>query len=165
MLMPIKGQKGFTIVELLIVIVVIAILATISIVAYNGVQGRARDAKRQGDMSHIIKLLELYHADNGGYPICSGTGPYTAGGTVSSGGVTACLAGELVPAYAASLPVDPVNVAPRSYYYAVGYQKNGTNSYTGNQTDNYILGTNMDGGGTNYSGWGVTLNYLHGSSY
>lgn len=47
MLMVSNRQKGFTIVELLIVIVVIALLATISIVAYNGVQGRARDSKRQ----------------------------------------------------------------------------------------------------------------------
>ncbi len=164
MLMPTKRQEGFTIVELLIVIVVIAILATISIVAYSGVQGRARDAKRQADLSTIVKLLEVYHADNGGYPTCSGTGTYVPLSTANSGSMTSCLTGELISTYAASLPADPVNVSPALYWYAVGYRKTGTNTYTGDLTDNYILGARMDGGGPNYSGWGVTLNYLLGSS-
>ena len=50
-------QKGFTIVELLIVIVVIAVLATISVVAYNGVQDRARQAKISSDIGTIIKAV------------------------------------------------------------------------------------------------------------
>ena len=44
--------KGFTLVELLIVIVVIAILAAISIVAYNGIQQRSRDSAAAGSASH-----------------------------------------------------------------------------------------------------------------
>lgn len=49
----ITKQRGFTIVELLIVIVVIAILAAISIIAYNGIQSRARDAQRSNDIATI----------------------------------------------------------------------------------------------------------------
>ena len=59
-------QRGFTIVELLIVIVVIAILAAISIVAYNGIQQRASDAKIKSAASQVIKAIQIYSADNGG---------------------------------------------------------------------------------------------------
>lgn len=61
-------QRGFTIVELLIVIVVIAILAAITIVAYNGIQKRARDAERAQDISSIQKVLEVYYVDKGYFP-------------------------------------------------------------------------------------------------
>ena len=55
-----KKHTGFTIVELLIVIVVIAILAAITIVAYNGVQQRARDARRATDLSNIAKGIQRW---------------------------------------------------------------------------------------------------------
>jgi prepilin-type N-terminal cleavage/methylation domain-containing protein len=50
-----KKQTGFTIVELLIVIVVIGILAAITIVAYNGIQDRARTAQINADMQSLDK--------------------------------------------------------------------------------------------------------------
>jgi len=58
-------NTGFTIVELLIVIVVIAILASISIVAYNGIQARARDSQRKSDLATIAKGLAIYNVDAG----------------------------------------------------------------------------------------------------
>jgi len=63
-----KTQSGFTIVELLIVIVVIAILATISIIAYNGVQEKAKVATLQTDLSNSSKQLKLYEAAYGSFP-------------------------------------------------------------------------------------------------
>lgn len=53
-----KKQKGFTIVELLIVVVVIAILAAITIVSYNGIQNRAKSSVVQNDVNQAIKQLE-----------------------------------------------------------------------------------------------------------
>ena len=63
-----RKQKGFTIVELLIVIVVIAILAAISIVAYNGIQNRANDTAIKNDLAQAHKKLEIYRVDKTNFP-------------------------------------------------------------------------------------------------
>lgn len=65
-------QSGFTIVELIIVIVVIGILAAITIVAYNGIQQRGRDAQRKSDLTAIAKAMSVYKIDNGPMYIGSG---------------------------------------------------------------------------------------------
>jgi len=67
-----RKQKGFTIVELLIVIVVIAILAAITIVAFNGIQTRAFNSRVQSDIKNVQKLVEAYNALNGSYPSTGG---------------------------------------------------------------------------------------------
>ncbi|MEO5949814.1 MAG: type II secretion system protein [Candidatus Saccharimonadales bacterium] len=64
-----KSEKGFTIVELLIVIVVIGILASIVIVAYNGVQGRAKSSKALTNARAVQDSAEAYNGDNGSYPL------------------------------------------------------------------------------------------------
>lgn len=64
-----KGNSGFTIVELLIVIVVIGILAAITIVAYSGITARANGAKAQSNADSAQKVAETYNADTGAYPI------------------------------------------------------------------------------------------------
>lgn len=66
-----QGQKGFTIVELLIVIVVIAILAAITIVAFNGIQDRANNTAVQSDITAFSKKIELWKVDSGTYPTFS----------------------------------------------------------------------------------------------
>ncbi len=68
-----KTSAGFTIVELLIVIVVIGILATITIVAYSGIQNRARDTQRVQDIKAITKALEVYKIQTGDYPLAVGS--------------------------------------------------------------------------------------------
>ncbi len=61
-------RHGFTIVELLVVIVVIAILAAVTIVAFNGVQERARAASVASALNQAAHKMELYSVDNGIYP-------------------------------------------------------------------------------------------------
>ena len=71
-----KTKSGFTIVELLIVIVVIGILAAITIVAYNGIQTRAKNAKTVNAAVQWVKALKLYNAEKGSWPTeysCLGT--------------------------------------------------------------------------------------------
>ncbi|RZM11724.1 MAG: prepilin-type N-terminal cleavage/methylation domain-containing protein [Pedobacter sp.] len=106
-----QKQKGFTIVELLIVIVVIGILAAITIVAFNGIQTRGYDGRRTSDVSNVKKALELYKADEGQYP--------AACGADNSGCQVSALSSFLVPKYIASLPQDPKSPA-RSYDYVRG---------------------------------------------
>ena len=63
-----KQANGFTIVELLIVIVVIGILAAMTIVAFNGVQSRATEASIKSDLANAGKKIELLKVDTGTYP-------------------------------------------------------------------------------------------------
>ena len=62
-----KNTSGFTIVELLIVVVVIAILAAITLVAFNNITSRANDAARASDASNLGKKAELRNATVGTY--------------------------------------------------------------------------------------------------
>ena len=80
-------QSGFTIVELLIVVVVIAILAAITIVAYNGIQNRAKSSAAQALANNVAKKAEAYNTVANTYgSFCqfkegrtdsTGTAPYT----------------------------------------------------------------------------------------
>jgi len=114
--------KGFTLVELLVVITIIGILTGISIVAYGQVQKNARDGKRKADLTSIQNALELYYGDHSGYPV--------GGGCMSSIGFCATCpcdppgsdwAGSLVtalqPTYIKDLPIDPINNTSHYYQY------------------------------------------------
>lgn len=103
-------RYGFTIVELLIVIVVIGILAAITIVAYNGIQGRARDTQRVQNMQSIVKALELYKTTNGVYPSAVGTAN-AAGWEVSHDGTTAT---NFLSALVTSNTVPKISLDPRN---------------------------------------------------
>lgn len=63
-----KRSVGFTIVELLIVIVIIGILASLVIVAYNGIQQRANNTTTMSAVTAHIKALRQYGVDNGVWP-------------------------------------------------------------------------------------------------
>lgn len=64
-----KSKSGFTIVELLVVIVVIGILAAITIVSYTGISSRAITSSLQSDLTNASQQLKLSQVDNGYYPV------------------------------------------------------------------------------------------------
>ena len=66
-----RKQQGFTIVELLIVIIVIGILATLVLVTFTGIQQQARNTQRTTDIKAIASHLETYNAKNGRYPMAT----------------------------------------------------------------------------------------------
>jgi len=73
--------KGFTIVELLIVIVVIGILAAITLVSFNGVTQRATKAANQSNAQSVIAAAESIRANSGVYPtplVATGVGSYAS---------------------------------------------------------------------------------------
>lgn len=149
-----QKSPGFTIVELLIVIVIIGILAALVIVAYTGIQARARDSTRVTDMRNVKTAIEAYAADNNGdYPPTSFPG----------------LAYYLVPKYIKAIPTDPINAAQDGkayiYYYARGYKKNGT-SFVAATANDYIMSMSLESSsGPIHNGYGApgTLNWIDGN--
>ena len=82
-------KRGFTIVELLVVIVVIGVLATITIVSYTGIASRATNAAMQSDLSNASQQLKLYQVVNGVYP--TGLNVNNCFTPASSDGTSICL--------------------------------------------------------------------------
>lgn len=113
-----KKDRGFTIVELLIVIVVIAILAAIVIVAYNGVQNKARDSNDKANAASLVKIAEAVNGDNGSYP--TGTSSANLVTSFNSGTTSKLPSGITVTLWATADPTESAaetaaNGNPRSY--------------------------------------------------
>jgi len=135
-----KSVSGFTIVELLIVVVVIAILAAISIVAYTGIQNRAQDTRRLSDMRAIATALEQYKVDNGRYPADSYSGLGNQSGWENSAREAS---GQFIASlnnsygFSGQLPVDPINNSLEATFAEA--RTNGTYAYYYHR---YPAGTN-----------------------
>jgi alpha-tubulin suppressor-like RCC1 family protein/Tfp pilus assembly protein PilE len=68
---PQKIKLGFTIIELMVIVTVVAILAAIGVVSYSRVQANSRDSRRSSAVTTISEALEKYYSDNGEYPSCT----------------------------------------------------------------------------------------------
>lgn len=64
-----RTQTGFTLIEILVVIVIIGILSTIGLGAFRSSQVKSRDARRRADLRHVAEALEAYYNDEGRYPV------------------------------------------------------------------------------------------------
>lgn len=109
-------NKGFSLTEIMVVVVIIGILASIITINLTSAKVKGRDAKRQSDMDGMASSLEIYYAQNKTYPIASNWDvlkDYT-----DLGGK------KFYPTYISSWPVDPKNETanfPKSfaYYYKI----------------------------------------------
>lgn len=86
-------SKGFTFIEMLVVVTIIGVLASIGVANFKVANQKARDGRRQGDLQQIRAALELYRTDQNIYPTTAQfTSPLAAGGTT----------------YMSDIPSDPV---------------------------------------------------------
>lgn len=108
-------HEGFTIVELLIVVVVIGILAAITMIAYSNIQQRARDAARLQDATTVQKSLRLYLTQTGAlFGPTSTDGSWETSSEDSPGQFMETLVSSGV---IGKVPVDPQNTSSRHYRY------------------------------------------------
>lgn len=147
-----KSGSGFTIVELLIVVVVIAILAAITIVSYNGITERAKNTELLARIDSYTKALKLYQAQNGAYPgvvaaeagnlsvACLGaaadflaSSPFAAGNCATQGGTVMNTSSTLMSqlrSVASGLPsgaLPSIALSSTDNYRGIMYTGNGTN--------------------------------------
>lgn len=102
-----RAPNGFTLLELLVSVTILAVLTAIAITSYASINKRGRDAKRKTDLEQVRSALEMYRADNGYYP--STGAPYFTNVTN--------LSTDLVSTYMPAIPTDPKNVSPSIYMY------------------------------------------------
>ena len=105
-------MRGFSLVELLVAMGIIAVLATLAMANFIGAQSRGRDAQRKANIRQIQSALELYRADNASYPLAPLPAcgqPFAVSGSV----------------YMQKIPCDPQNTGQVVFQYT----SNGT-TYT-----------------------------------
>jgi general secretion pathway protein G len=109
-LIPRKAKRGFTLVEIVVVITLIGLLSTFVILGFRVAQKKARDAQRIVDMQQLHLALESFYKVNGRYPAAT-EGACAHNTSFLTGG---CMTALVTGGYIGKLPTDPSGT---SYYY------------------------------------------------
>lgn len=112
-----ETRTGFSLIELMVTVSIIALLSVISVVSINVVSANARDSKRLGDVTSLSNALGIYYIDNGQYPNC------VANDRDYGGQWTTCLGAALAP-YISVMPKDPGKDG-----YGYDYYRSGKKAY------------------------------------
>lgn len=163
-MVSLKNKKGFTIVELLIVIVVIGILATLVIVTFTGIQQKARNSQRQTDVNAIDSHVESFYAQWGAYPTYAQLTNNDWRGKYMKGLDPAALASPKSTNSTINIDDAVVTGGGDAYWY-VAYQgdtgttacSGGTTAHTADEPEvdqsctRFTLGANLEGSTTPYT--------------
>lgn len=135
--MKTKLIAGFTLIEMLVVISIIGILATLVAANLNSARSRARDAERKSDLKNIETALRIYYNDKGSYPANDGVNQMKA----CEPGTDSCVWGNEwnigTTVYMQTLPKDPLSPT-QDYRYTRGTVGDPTD------TDSFILQACME---------------------
>jgi len=136
-----RKQGGFTIIELLIVIIVIGILATLVITTFSGIQRNARNRTREADINALHSQIEYYYGQQGVYPTLANLNDATWRSTNLKG-----LDAEALkdPQGSASTLV----AAPAADSYAYAVTPANCDNGSGGDCTAYTLTATYEGGGT-----------------
>jgi type II secretory pathway pseudopilin PulG len=111
-----KVSVGFTIIEVLTVVVIAGMIMLIVAIGTGGVRSNARDDKRQADLAKISSVIEKFRSDCSRYPtLAEFTTAVSSGVLIGNGDTPSCASSSV---YTNSFPKDPENPT-RSYSYNV----------------------------------------------
>lgn len=140
-------NKGFTIIELVVVIAIIAILAAIVLVNINGFLMKGRDAKRKADLHNLSVALKSYYAANGSYPVTGNpTNARDSVNTIYSGyppensGWFDFWNSTTINSFLPVIPIDPLDDDAGPWCWSGATSKNNIYTYTSDGTHFILCG-------------------------
>lgn len=122
------SQKGFTLIEMIVVVAIIGILTTIVLAALNQARAKARDADRYADLKQVQLALEIYRDVHGEYPITTSSGVdfwSVCDGEHTNTGEDGYIPG-LAPQYIPVLPIEELGCPEQGAVGGYIYSSNGT---------------------------------------
>jgi prepilin-type N-terminal cleavage/methylation domain-containing protein len=144
-----KQRKGFTLIELMIVIAIIIILAAIAIPNYLRMTDRARRSRVAGDFTSIATALEAFSVDWGGYPNTPGVAPAVLNGSFGKHNPATVIRDEIIGGATAKINL-LANTTLTGEKGGIDYIKAGTvdamyNPFAPNATTDYFYASSASG--------------------